>query len=164
MNAIHHGILRAKILVRLSTLFNDFVYVVSSITCGDSVPLHGKIAPSPVRCRVWLYHIAGEEFRALRAELPGSRKTRDEEVAALRRENAELRAQLKTAQEQARLASSAALKSAMIMLEQWEQENLELRGHTRVLTRRLEQTGGYADITPPTSQAGRKSHLKPVDS
>jgi hypothetical protein len=123
-----------------------------------------RIAEEAGISKVWLYHIAGEEFRALRAELPGSRKTRDEEVAALRRENAELRAQLKAAQEQARLASSAALKKAMIMLEQWEQENLELRGHIRVLTRRLEQTGGYVDITPPTSQAGRKSHLKPVDS
>jgi|SRR5712692_6387595 hypothetical protein len=122
-----------------------------------------RIAEAAGISKVWLYHIAGEEFRALRAELPGSRKTRDEELATLRRENAELRAQLKAAQEQARLASSAALKKAMVMLEQWEQENLELRGHIRVLTRRLEQTGGYVDITPPTSQAGRKSHLKPVD-
>ncbi len=67
--------------------------------------------------KVWLYHIAGEEFRALRAELPGSRKTRDEEVAALRQENTQLRAQLKAAQEQARLASATALKKAMVMLE-----------------------------------------------
>lgn len=47
-----------------------------------------------------------------------TRKTRDEEVAALRRDNAELRAQLKAAQEQVRLASSTALKKAVIMLEQ----------------------------------------------
>src|SRR5258708_37966401 len=113
--------------------------------------------------KVWLYHIAGEEFRALRAELPGSRKTRDEEVAALRQENAQLRTQLKAAQEQARLASSTALKKAMVMLEQWEQENLELRGHIRVLTRRLEQAGGYIDIMATPSQMDHKSHLKPVD-
>lgn len=69
-----------------------------------------QIADAAGISKVWLYHIAGEEFRALRAGLPGSRKTRDEEVAALRQENAELRAQLKTAQEQARLASSTALK------------------------------------------------------
>jgi hypothetical protein len=114
-----------------------------------------RVADAAGISKVWLYHIAGDEFRALRAELPGSRKTRDEEVAALRQENAQLRTQLKAAQEQARLASSAALKKAMVMLEQWEQENLELRGHIRVLTRRLEQTGGYVDITPPSSQAGR---------
>lgn len=114
--------------------------------------------------KVWLYHIAGEEFRALRADLPGSRKTHDEEVAALRQENAALRKQLKAAQEQARLASSAALKKAVVMLEQWEQENLELRGHIRVLTRRLEQAGGYVDVPTPLPSASCKGHLKPVDS
>src|SRR6266581_9027673 len=108
---------------------------------------------------VWLYKTAGEEFRTLRAQLPGSRKTRDEEVAALRQENAQLRTQLEEAQEQARLASSAALKQAFVMLEQWEQENLELRGHIRVLTRRLEQAGGYIDIEATPSQRDRKSPL-----
>jgi hypothetical protein len=111
----------------------------------------------------WLYHIAGSEFRAYRATLPGSRKTRDEEMANLRQENTQLRKQLKEAQEQARLASSSALKSAIALLEQWEQENLELRGHIRVLTRRLEQAGGYVDITATSSQARTPGHLKPVN-
>lgn len=123
-----------------------------------------RIAEAAGISKVWLYHIAGEEFRALRAELPGSRKTRDEEVATLRQENAQLRAQLKAAQEQARLASSTALKKAMVMLEQWEQENLELRGHIRVLTRRLEQAGGYVDISPKLPSASNRGHLKPMDS
>lgn len=79
-----------------------------------------RVADAAGISKVWLYHIAGDEFRALRAELPGSRKTRDEEVATLRQENAQLRTQLKAAQEQARLASSAALKKVMVMLEQWE--------------------------------------------
>src|SRR4051812_43880276 len=70
----------------------------------------------------------------------------------LRQENAQLRTQVKAAQEQARLASSTALKKAIVMLEQLEQENLELRGHVRVLTRRLEQAGGYVDIAPPSAQ------------
>lgn len=113
---------------------------------------------------VWLYKLAGEEFRALRAQLPGSRKTRDEEVAALRQENAQLHKQLEEVQEQAHLASSTALKKAFALLEQWEQENLELRGHIRVLTRRLEQAGEYIDIEATPSQLDRKSHLKPVDS
>jgi len=123
-----------------------------------------RIADAAGISKVWLYHIAGEEFRTLRAALPGSRKTRDEEVATLRQENAQLRAQLKAAQEQARLASSTALKKAMVMLEQWEQENLELRGHIRVLTRRLEQAGGYVDIATTSPQASRRGHLKPMDS
>jgi hypothetical protein len=123
-----------------------------------------RVADAAGISKVWLYHVAGEEFRALRAELPGSRKTRDEEVAALRQENAQLRIQLKAAREQAHLASSIALKKAMVMLEQWEQENLELRGHIRVLTRRLEQTGGYIDIIATSSPATRKDYLKPVDS
>lgn len=113
--------------------------------------------------KVWLYHIAGEEFSTLRAQLPGSRKTRDEELAALRQENARLQTQLKEAQEQARLAVSTALKKAFAMLEQWEQENLELRGHIRLLTHRLEQAGGYVDIVATQVQANRKGHLKPVD-
>ncbi len=123
-----------------------------------------RVADAAGISKVWLYHIAGEEFRALRADLPGSRKTRDEEVAALRQENTQLRIQLKAAQEQARLASSTALKKAMVMLEQWEQENLELRGHIRVLTRRLEQAGGYVDTPSPSSSASGRGHLKPVDS
>jgi hypothetical protein len=123
-----------------------------------------RVAEAAGISKEWLYHIAGEEFRALRAGLPGSRKTRDEEVAALRRENAQLRTQLKTAQEQARLASSTTLKKAMVMLEQWEQENLELRGHIRVLTRRLEQAGGYVDVASASPPMSRKGHLKPVDS
>lgn len=112
---------------------------------------------------MWLYKLAGEEFRALRAQLPGSRKTRNEELAALRQENAQLRTQLEEAQGHARLASSTALKKAFALLEQWEQENLELRGHIRVLTRRLEQAGGYIDIEAAPPQLGCKSQLKPVD-
>ncbi|SRR5712692_1522200 len=123
-----------------------------------------RVADAAGISKVWLYHIAGEEFRALRAELPGSRKTRAEELAMLRQENAQLRTQLKAMQEQARLASSAAFKKAMVMLEQWEQENLELRGHIRVLTRRLEQAGGYVDITSKSPSASNRGHLKPVDS
>lgn len=123
-----------------------------------------RVADAAGISKVWLYHIAGEEFRALRAELSGSRKTRDEEVAALRQENAQLRTRLKAAQEQARLASSTALKKAMMMLEQWEQENLELRGHIRILTRRLEQAGGYVDVPSASFPVSRKGHLKSVDS
>jgi hypothetical protein len=122
-----------------------------------------RIAAAAGISTVWLYKIAGPEFRALRAELPGSRKTRDEEVAELRQENARLRAEPKEAQEQARLASSSALKKAMVMLEQWEQENLELRGHLRLLTRRLEQAGGYVDIPAHSSQVRPTGHLKLVD-
>jgi len=122
-----------------------------------------RVADAASISTVWLYKIVGEEFRALRTQLPGTRKTRDEEVAALRQENAQLRKQLKEAQERARLASSTALKKAWVMLEQWEQENLELRGHIRVLTRRLEQAGGYIDIEATPSQLNRKSHLKSVD-
>ena len=131
---------------------------------GQSEFTAQRVADAAGISTVWLYKTAGEEFRALRAQLPGSRKTRDEEVAALRRENAQLRTQLGEAQEQARLASSTALKKAFAMLEQWEQESLELRGHIRVLTRRLEQTGGYIDVPPASSPASRKGHLKPVDS
>jgi uncharacterized protein YciW len=124
-----------------------------------------RVAAEAGISKVWLYHIASEEFSALRAQLPGSRKTRDEELAALRQENAQLRMQLEKAEEQARLASSTALKKAYAMLEQWEQETLELRGHIRLLTHRLEQVGGYVNIVAAApSQADRKGHLKAVDA
>ena len=84
-------------------------------------------------------------------------------MAALRQENTQLRVQLKEVQDRARLASSDALKKAVVMLEQWEQENLELRGHIRVLTRRLEQEEKYIDI--PSTRLGEihRGYLKPVD-
>lgn len=122
-----------------------------------------RVAAAAGISKVWLYQIAGEEFSALRAQLPGSRKTRDEELAALRRENAQLHVQLEKAQEQARLAVSTALQKAYVMLEQWEQENLELRGHIRLLTHRLEHAGGYVDIVTAPSQGNGKGHLKSVD-
>lgn len=122
-----------------------------------------RVAAAAGISKVWLYQIAGKEFSALRAQLPGSRKTRDEELAALRRENAQLHVQLEQAQEQARLAVSTALQKAYVMLEQWEQENLELRGHIRLLTHRLEQAGGYVDIVTAPSQGNGKGHLKSVD-
>jgi len=123
-----------------------------------------RVATAAGISKVWLYEIAGEEFSVLRAQLPGSRKTRDEELAALRQENTQLRLQLEKAQEEARLAVSTALKKAFAMLEQWEQENLELRGRIRLLTHRLEQVGGYVDIVAAPSQGKSKGHLKSVDT
>src|SRR2546421_9350664 len=79
---------------------------------GQSEFTAQRVADAAGVSTVWLYKLAGEEFRALRAQLPGSRKTREEEVAALRQENAQLRTQLEEAQEQTRLASSTALKKA----------------------------------------------------
>src|SRR2546430_15579994 len=49
-----------------------------------------RVADAAGISTVWLYKIVGEEFRALRAQLPGSRKTRDEEVAALRQGKAQI--------------------------------------------------------------------------
>lgn len=50
------------------------------------------------------------------------------------------------------------------MLEQWKQENLELRGHIRVLTRRLEQAGEYVDVTSSRPQDTRKGYLRLMNS
>lgn len=133
--------------------------IYTQVTCQSEFTAQ-RIANAAGISKVWLYHIAGEEFRSLRARLPGARKTRDEEVAALREENTHLRVQLKEAQEQAQLASSMALKKAIVMLEQWEQENLELRGLIRVLTRRLEQGGGYVEVGAATSQTGNTGSLR----
>ncbi len=76
-----------------------------------------RVADAACISKVWLYYFAGEEFRSLQAKLPRSHNTRVEEMAALRQDNTQLRAQLKEVQEQARLTPSDALKKAIAMLE-----------------------------------------------
>ena len=70
---------------------------VHAQVAGQSEFTAQRVADAAGVSTVWLYKLAGEEFRALRAQLPGSRKTRDEEVAALRQENVRLHMQLEEA-------------------------------------------------------------------
>src|SRR2546425_177349 len=76
---------------------------------------------------VLLYRYAGLEFQALRAQLPGVHRVRDEAMSELRQKNAELRQQLQEAQEKLRATALSELDEAIHMIELLEEENLHLR-------------------------------------
>jgi predicted nuclease with TOPRIM domain len=88
---------------------------------------------------VLLYRHAGAEFQALRAQLPGIHRVRDEVMHELRQENAELRQQLQAAQEQLRATALSELDEAIRMIELLEEENLHLRGEVKRLRKQLEE-------------------------
>src|SRR5262249_45928008 len=81
----------------------------------------------------------GTEFQALRAQLPGVHRVRDEVVSELRREKAELHRQLQTAQENLRTTALTELDEAIHMIELLEEENLHLRGEVKRLRKQLEE-------------------------
>jgi hypothetical protein len=89
---------------------------------------------------VLLYRYVGAEFQALGAQLPGSRRLRDEVVTALRRENVELRLQLQETQKKLRTTALTELDDAIRMIERLEEENLHLRGEVKRLRKQLEDT------------------------
>ncbi len=88
---------------------------------------------------VLLYRYAGAEFQALRAQLPGIHRVRDEVMSELRRENAELHQQLQEAQTKLRATALSELDEAIRMIELLEEENLHLRGEVKRLRKQLEK-------------------------
>ncbi len=88
---------------------------------------------------VLLYRYAGAEFQALRAQLPGVHRVRDEVMSELRHENAELRQQLQEAQEKLRATALSELDEAIRMIEMLEEENLHLREEIKRLLKQLEE-------------------------
>jgi hypothetical protein len=89
--------------------------------------------------KVLLYRYAGTEFQALRAQLSGIHRVRDEVMHELRQENAELQQQLQTTQEKLRATALSELDEALRMIELLEEENLHLRGEVKRLRKQLEE-------------------------
>lgn len=105
---------------------------------------------------VLLYRYVGTEFQTLRAQLPGVHRVRDEVVSELRRENAELRKLLQTAQENIRTTALTELDEAIHMIELLEEENLHLRGEVKRLRKQLEERTRVVVHVPATrSQTSR---------
>jgi hypothetical protein len=105
---------------------------------------------------VLLYRYAGAEFQALRAQLPGIHRVRDEVVHELRQENAELRQQLQDAQGKLRSTALSELDEAIHMIELLEEENLHLRGEVKRLHKQLEERTRVVVHVPTTqSQVSR---------
>jgi hypothetical protein len=99
---------------------------------------------------VLLYRYAGAEFQALRAQLPGVYRVRDEVMSELRQENAELRQQLQEAQEKFRATALSELDEAIRMIELLEEENLHLRGEVKRLRKQLEERTRIVVHVPAT--------------
>jgi hypothetical protein len=105
---------------------------------------------------VLLYRYVATEFQALRAQLPGVHRVRDEVVSELRRENTELHRQLQTAQENLRTTALTELDEAIHMIELLEEENLHLRGEVKRLRKQLEERTRVVVHVPTTrSQTSR---------
>lgn len=122
-----------------------------------------KIASSAGVSTVWLYKLVRPEFQALRAQLPGPRLSRDEELSRLRRELADLRQKLQEAQHKLRTTAVEDLDEAILLLERYEKENNHLRQQVALLERRLEE-GGRVIVKRPSPQGSLRPNLTVVSN
>jgi AcrR family transcriptional regulator len=109
-----------------------------------------RIAKAAGISTVLLYRYAGDEFQALRAQLPGIHRVRDEVMSDLRRENGILRQQLQEAKAQLRATALSELDEAIRMIELLEEENLHLRGEVKRLRKQLEERTRVVVHVPAT--------------
>jgi hypothetical protein len=115
-----------------------------------------KIANSAGISTVWFYKLVRPEFQALRAQLSGPRLLRDEELSRLRCEVADLRQKLQEAQHKLRTTAVEDLDEAILLIERYEKENIQLRQQVALLQKRLGE-GGHVVIQPSHGLA--RSHL-----
>ena len=121
-----------------------------------------KIAQAAGISTVMLYRLVRPEFQTLRSELPGSQRPADEVMRTLRRENADLRRQLREAREKLRTTAVEELDEAIRLMERLEEENLQLRNEVKLLRRRLEEGKHTVVYAPANRLTG--SGLTLVDS
>lgn len=121
-----------------------------------------KIAEAAGISRVWFYKLVRPEFQVLRSQLTGTRILRDEELFQLRRENADLRQQLKKAQLELRTTAIKDLDEAILLIERYEKENIQFRQQIALLQKRLED-GGHVIVQQIPSESAR-SHLTLVNT
>lgn len=111
---------------------------------------------------VLLYRYVGSEFQALRAQLPGSHRVRDEVMRDLRTENDRLRQAVQEAQEKLRTTAISELDEAMRMMKLLEEENLYLRGERKRLLKQLEErTRVVVRVPAPRSLAPPLTLVEP---
>ncbi len=110
-----------------------------------------KIAQAAGISTVMLYRLVRPEFQTLRSELPGSQRPADEVMRTLRRENADLRRQLREAREKLRTTAVEELDEAIRLMERLEEENLQLRSEVKLLRRRLEE-GNHMVVHAPANR------------
>ncbi len=110
-----------------------------------------KIAQAAGISTVMFYRLVRPEFQTLRSELPGSQRPADEVMRTLRRENADLRRQLREAREKLRTTAVEELDEAIRLMERLEEENLQLRSEVKLLRRRLEE-GNHTVVHAPANR------------
>ncbi len=120
-----------------------------------------QIAESAGISTVWFYKLVLPEFQALRAQLPGPRLTRDEELSQLRREVADLRQKLQEAEHKLRSTAVAELDEAVLLLERYEKENNHLRQLVALLQKRLQEGGQI--IVQPSPHGSTRPNLTVVN-
>jgi AcrR family transcriptional regulator len=114
---------------------------------------------------VLLYRYVGSEFQALRAQLPGVHRIRDEVMSELRQEIAVLHHQLQEAQGKLRATALSELDEAIRMIELLEEENLHLRGEVKRLRKQLEERTRVVVHVPAThSQTPQLALVKQDES
>ena len=121
-----------------------------------------RIAQSAGISTVWLYKLARSEFQILRSQLSGPRLLRDEELTQLRHENAELKKKLQDVETKLHTTAVKELDEAIVELERYEKDNIQLRQQVTLLHKRLEE-GGHIIIQPP-SYGSTRSHLTVVST
>jgi hypothetical protein len=121
-----------------------------------------KIAGLAGISTVWFYHLVRPEFQVLRSQLTGPRRTRDEELHQLRCKVADLSQQLKKAQIELHTTSVQDLDEAIILIERYEKENIQLRQQVAILKKRLEEGGQV--IVQQTSSESIRSRLTLVNA
>jgi septal ring factor EnvC (AmiA/AmiB activator) len=107
-----------------------------------------KITESAGISAVWFYKLVRPEFQALRSQLPGPRLSRDEELSQSRREVAELSQKLEEAQHKLRTTAVEDLDEAILLLERYEKEIIQLRQQVALLKKRLDEGGGQIIVQP----------------
>jgi len=115
-----------------------------------------KIAESAGISTVWFYKLVRPEFQALRSQLSGPRLSRDEELSRLRCEVADLRQKLQEVQHKLRTTAVEDLDEAILLIERYEKENIQLRQQVALLQKRLGE-GGHVIIQP--SHGSAQPHL-----
>jgi hypothetical protein len=86
---------------------------------------------------VWFYELVGEEYRKMRASLPGAPAVNDDSVISLRREIVCLRAQLRGLKAKYEEKLKAKLAKAIRQIELLDSENRMLREKVALLESRL---------------------------
>jgi len=120
---------------------------------ADAIAKKGEVSV------VLVYRLVGTEFKELRSQLPGPRRSPNDINRILRRENKELRKQVCELNAQKKTAESQDIADAINIIESQDEEIRLLKGRIALLEQRLEES---ETIILPARQKLSKAHLNKV--